>query len=240
MMKYKILSTKKLEPSLLQQAIEIGCEIIEQEFISVKLIPNTAFQKAEVANWAEKQDVVFTSANAVQAVSKILESSGISFPSHWNIFCISGRTKAAITDHFSKERIMATADYGKDLAEKIVEHANEEVIFFCGNKRRDELPKILRQAGLSVHEVVVYETIETPVSINQQFDGVLFFSPSSVESFFSMNDLQQNVVCFAIGNTTAHSIRHHTNNKIIISESPTQEVLLEEVNSYFQNINCYE
>ena len=45
---------------------------------------------------------------------------------------------------------------------------------------------------LSVDEVIVYKTIETPKVLTKQYDGILFFSPSAVKSFFSKNSIVNN------------------------------------------------
>jgi uroporphyrinogen-III synthase len=239
---FKVLSTKKLEPSLIQKARQKGIEIIEQEAISVNPILSKEKQD-EVKFWVLNQDihyVIFTSANSVEAVKGYLKKEDNWFTVNWKVFCIGGKTKEALSSFIHADNILATADYGKDLAEKIVETGVKEVVFFCGNKRRDELPAMLKDAGVNVHEVVVYETIETPVVATDDVHGILFFSPSAVQSFFSVNQLKKDVVCFAIGQTTADSITGFTDNKIIISESPSQEMMLASVQVYFQNINCYE
>ena len=235
MAKYKVLSTKKLEPSLLKHAEENDIEIAEQEFISIQPVVSEEKQK-EISEWLNKSnmDVVFTSANAVEAVKNCLDKSG-----RRKFHCISGRTRSALLSYIHKEQIISTAEYGKDLAGKIMKHQVKEIVFFCGNKRRDELPGILKAAGIKVYEVVVYETIETPSVNTDDFDAVLFFSPSAVQSFFSVNQLKNNVVCFAIGNTTADSIHQFNNNKIIICEQPSQAMMLDAVKIYFQNINQY-
>jgi uroporphyrinogen-III synthase len=139
-----------------------------------------------------------------------------------------------------EKNIMATAEYGKDLAQKIVEYGVKEIVFFCGNKRRDELPTILREHNIAVHEVIVYETVEVPSVATNDIDAVLFFSPSAVNSFFSVNQLEKQTVCFAIGTTTADSIADYTDNKVIISEAPSQEMMLASLRFYFENKDYYE
>ena len=236
MAKHKVLSTKKLEPSLITQAKENDIEIVEQEFITVRPIVSKEKQD-EVSHWLMNRDVdvVFTSANAVEAVKNYLDKNNSR-----NFFCISGKTKSALLSYISNEQIKATAAYGKDLAQRIIKLQAKEVIFFCGNRRRDELPNILKEVGIIVHEVIVYETIETPSLSTGDFDAVLFFSPSAVESFFSLNKLKKQIACFAIGETTANSIIDFSDNRIIISKSPDQETLLASVQLYFENSNCYE
>ena len=242
MAKYKVLSTKKLEPSLLKQAREKDIEIIEQEFISVKPIRSPEKLK-EIIRYAEsgKQFIVFTSANAVEAVDKYMHVGDTYYVIAWKMFCLSGKTKQAILNaEFLEKDVICEAENATALAGKIIEQKVGQVVFFCGNKRRDELPSILRNAGITVHEVVVYETVETPVAVRDTIDGILFFSPSAVQSFFSVNQLKQDAVCFAIGQTTADSVVDYCDNKIIISESPSRETMLASVNFYFQNKAFYE
>jgi uroporphyrinogen-III synthase len=238
MRKYKILSTKKLLPSLVEQVRQNDIEIEEQEFITI--IPIRKEEKLkeiiEVAK-AEKEYIVFTSSHAVNTVDKYFHESDVFFSIDWKIFCLSGQTKEAVFDAaLLKKNIIDTADNAGELAQKIIENGIKEIIFFCGNKRRDELPAILSKAGVIINEVVVYETIETPVVSTNGIDGILFFSPSAVNSFFIMNKLDSQTVCFAVGQTTAKTIADFTeNNKIIISESPNQEAMLAAVYSYFRN-----
>lgn len=242
MRKHKVLSTKKLEPSLTKQAGKNGIEIIEQEAIKVNpILSKHNRQKIFQLIESKKEFVVFTSSNAVLAVKKYLHNSINSAEVKWKIFSLSGKTKEVLDENAKTfGTIMGIADHSKELAKKIVNEKIDEIFFFCGNKRRDELPNILKEAGVKVHEIMVYETVGTPVAASENFDAILFFSPSAVQSFFSVNQLKKDVVCFAIGQTTASSIANFTGNKIIVSESPNQKTMLSSVQFYFENSNCKE
>ncbi|MGZ3880262.1 MAG: uroporphyrinogen-III synthase, partial [Flavisolibacter sp.] len=184
-----------------------------------------------------KQVAVFTSSNAVFALKKYLNDYINPFKLNWKIFALSGKTKQALEEDLETfGTIVATANDSKALADRVVQANIKDVIFFCGNKRRDELPGILKGAGIEVHEVVVYETVETPVVSNEHYDAVLFFSPSAVHSFFSVNQLNDDAVCFAIGQTTAESIAAASQSKIVTAKTPTQEALLQEVINYFKSM----
>lgn len=236
MAKYKVLSTKKLELSLVEQAREYDIEIIEQEAIKVyPILSKEKWQEIFGIIEAKKENIVFTSSNAVVAVRKYLNDYINPFDINWKIFSLSGKTKEAI-ESGSLGTIVETGRYAKELAEKIIANQIDEVVFFCGDKRREVLPKILKEAEVAIHEIVVYETILTPVVLKDTVDAVLFFSPSAVQSFFSVNQLKNDVVCFAVGQTTAGSIHEFSQNKIITSESPAQEKVLASVRQYFQNI----
>lgn len=239
MAKYKVLSTKKLKPSLVEQANEANIEIIEQEAIRVNpILSKEKWQDIFQIIENKKEFVVFTSSNAVHALEKYLNHYVNPFEIDWKIFSLSGKTKETLED-VSLGTIIDTAENSNDLAQKIIENKVKEVTFFCGNKRREELPNLLRRAGIETYEVVVYETVQTPVPAIKNIDAVLFFSPSAVQSFFSINQLNKDVVCFTVGKTTADSVQHFTNNKIIICEQPSQEMMLAAVKTYFKNINCY-
>ena len=235
MTKHKVLSTKKLEPLLLERAKQEGIEITEQDAIVIK--PILSREKwDEIFSFLEKKIgyAVFTSSNAVTALKKYLNEYINHLPPHWKIFCLSGKTKEVLSEEERLfDSIEATASSATELAQKIIASGAKELLFFCGNRRRDELPALLQNAGVQVHEVVVYEVEETPAVVRGDFDGVLFFSPSAVQSFFAANQLKEATVCFAIGQTTAASVKQATQNQLFISKEPTQEALLEEVIYYF-------
>lgn len=238
MAKYKILSTKKLLPVIIEEAKKKNIDITEKEFISVKpILTKENYEQIMFLVLDKKKNcVVFTSANSVEVIKNYLHEGDIWYLPNWDIFCLSGKTKDSLAPNFSTKKIIATAENAFALAQKIIEHGIKEIVFFCGNKRRDELPNIIKNAGVNVHEIVVYETIETPSISTKDFDGILFFSPSAVKSFFSVNQLNKKIICFAIGDTTASAIKEYTENNIIISKSPTQEIMLEMVNSYFKKL----
>lgn len=237
MKRHKVLSTKKLEPSLLAKAAEVGIDINEQDAILVKLILSKE-KWNEIFSFLEKniEYAVFTSSNAVTAVQKYLHEYINHLPTQWKIFCLAGKTREVIIENAEIfGTIEATASSATELAQQIIEHDIKELLFFCGDRRRDELPTLLQNAGIKVHEVVVYEVEETYSVAIDEYEAVLFFSPSAVQSFFSVNQLKQNTVCFAIGQTTASSLKEFSKSRLFVSNEPTQEALFKEVVNYFKN-----
>lgn len=236
MVKHKVLSTKKLEPSLIELAKENGIEIIEQEFISINPIRNQETYDMIVGFVNDKtQNIVLTSANAVDVLNSYMHFSDTYLAADWNIFCLSGKTKEAILNALLlRKNIVGEANDATELANKIIAKGVKEIIFFCSNKRREELPAALNKANIKVHEVILYETAETPVTVDKDFDAVLFFSPSGVQSFFSANELNEHSVCFAIGRTTATSIATFTQNSIVKSTAPDPKKMVEELIEYFK------
>jgi uroporphyrinogen-III synthase len=236
MERHNVLSTKMLDTPLVEMAKAEGINVIEQEAIQVKPILSKE-KEDEIFSLLEKRVAyaVFTSSNAVSAVKNQLHKSVNHLPPQWKIFCLSGRTKEMLLENAETFGVVEeTASSAAALAKQVIAKGVKELVFFCGDRRRDELPTILQNAGVRVHEVVVYEVEETPAAAAGDYEAVMFFSPSAVQSFFTANQPKENTVCFAIGQATANSVKQFTQSKLVTSKEPTQEALLREVINYFQ------
>ncbi len=228
--KLKILSTKKLNQEAIDKASLNDIEIDELPFITTEPIKDEDLKRKLREFLQEKITAVFTSKNAALAFDQIVN---IELP--WKIFCIGQATKKTAEKIFGEERIIGVADNAEDLSDVILQDEEiQKVYFFCGNQRRDELPNKLKAGGVDVEEIVVYETIETPQKMSRKYyDGILFFSPSAVKSYFSLNKLSEEIQVFAVGKTTADSIIEHGEREIITAEIPGQESLIDRVIAHF-------
>lgn len=228
--KIDILCTRPLTASLIDEAADAGILVDELSFIETEsIVPVEVQQEIELAA-TEIATVVFTSMNAVNAVITLLDDQ----QPEWAIYSIGNATARLVKEYFGQEKIAGTANDAAELAELIMEDGfTDEVTFFCGDQRRDELPDLLRQQDIEVNEIMVYQTIATPHKIDKEYFGILFFSPSAVKSFFSKNKVPAKTVFFAIGNTTANEIKKFSANKIIISDEPGKENLVQKMIEYF-------
>ncbi len=228
--KLQILCTRPVDESRIEEANQKDILLDVLPFIETEAIQTIEVQQE--IEWASVQEavVVFTSMNAVEAVTEMLDGH---IP-EWRIFCMGFKTKELITTYFGAEAIAGTADNADELANEIIEQEDpEEVIFFCGNQRRDELPGKLEKHRITVNEIVVYETLAVEHSVEKEYDAVLFFSPSAVESFFKKNKLIARTIVFAIGNTTAKTVAKFCSNKVIISKLPGKDELVTQALDYF-------
>lgn len=221
-----------LAPNLLNKAMDSGVLLDTLSFIDVIDISGDQVVQRQIQNsLQQKTTVVFTSSNAVHAVCN---HEGFTKPD-WQICCIEKATKKAVLDYFAESDIICSADNSEELAARVkVLPGLREVIFFCGDKRMDTLPVTLLDAGIITNEITVYKTVERAQFIEKEYDAILFYSPSGVSSFFSMNMLPAGTVLFAIGNTTAQALKIETDNKVIISDTPSKEILLYKAISYFK------
>ena len=215
---------------LVDEAAYAGIHIDEIPFIETEPIQSIEVQQEIEQAFLLALPVVFTSMNAVEAVAYYLEET---MP-EWQIYCIGNTTNNLVIKHFGEAKIAGIANDAESLAAIIVEDKFiDQVIFFCGDQRRDELPQILRDHDIDVNEIVVYQTIALPQKLEKAYHGILFFSPSAVASFFQKNKLPGTTVLFAIGNATAAAIKKYSANRIITGEEPGKAELVRKMISYF-------
>ena len=233
--KIHILITKPLGTELTRIAAEHNICIDEVSFIKTEEVVSEELKKRIAELSKQNITVVFTSANAVNAVKKLLP---VKPP--WRIFCIGYQTKQSAADTFGENNIFGIADNGEELGKEIIKQSSiKKVIFFCGNQRREVLPEKLKKNGIELEELIIYKTVEKPQIISKHYDGILFFSPSGVRSFFSVNKINEPVQLFAIGNTTAKEIKTYSQLPIIIPGHPDKEELIHLVIKHFSTIKSF-
>ena len=114
----------------------------------------------------------------------------------------------------------------KDVAKLIIENGEKEVLFICGKQRRTELPQLLNTANIKLTEAVIYRTEILQKELNlQSVDGLAFMSPSSVKGM-SENGGFNGLPCFAIGTTTAQTLKEYGQQPIISKESSAESIML--------------
>ena len=89
----------------------------------------------------------------------------------------------------------------------------------------------MKLAEIILDEVEVYETVLTTHKINFKPDGILFFSPSGVESYLQENKIEDEN-CFCIGNTTAEALKYVTPNRIIANQPTKESVVMKCIEFY--------
>ena len=170
--KIQILSTKPIGASIVRFADKQNICIDEVSFIKTEEVVSEELKKRIAELSKQNITVIFTSANAVKAVKKLLPAK----PS-WKIFCIGYKTKKHAEDTFGNENIVGIADNGEQLADEIIKYSSpKRMVFFCGNRRREELPEKLKDHGIELEEIVVYDTIEKSQIISKHYDAILFLA----------------------------------------------------------------
>jgi uroporphyrinogen-III synthase len=143
---------------------------------------------------------VITSKTAAKVIKK--------FPILSNKIYVVGKKTAK---HF-KNAIYPKIHTALELAKLIEFNKEKKVIFFCGDKRRNDLPNYLKSVAIEVEEVVVYHSKIIDKTVNLlDYNGLAFMSPSSVHAMAKKNGFG-NLSCFAIGKTTGEALKQYGQN----------------------------
>lgn len=218
--KANVYSTKSLTESqrlLFHQ--KVNAESFDFIKISLNRIHPRVF-KNEIKN------VIITSKNAVESLTTNYSATELQFK---NIYCVGRRTKRLVEQkigpvaHFEKN--------AKKLAEYLVEYIEgAEATYFCSDLRLDDLPTILKENHIKVNEVEAYQTKYDSVKVNDAIESVMFYSPSTVQSFVKANNTE--VIAFCIGESTAKEARKHFSD-VRVAKVPTVESVIELVNEHY-------
>jgi uroporphyrinogen-III synthase len=217
-----ILSTKILSNEQRQAFINAKIDLLEDNFIA---ITNTSFELSNI-----NQNLIFSSQNAILS---LMEQPDWEKLQSKTVFCVGLKSKELLEKNGFT--VAVYMDYASELAEIITLIYNKESFtFFSGNLRKETLPQALKAAAVKFNEIETYQTKLTPFKISKEekFDGILFFSPSAVESYLKDNKIK-NEICFCIGETTASSLEKITRN-IIVADQPSVENLIEVVIEEFK------
>ena len=216
----KVFSTKTLTEAqrhLFKQTITVD----STDFIKISLnrIPQNIL-KAKIEN------VVITSQNAVESILTNCPSDELQFK---NIYCVGRRTKKLIESKIGKVKHVENS--AEKLANYLVEFMDgTEVTYFCSESRLDELPSILKKNNIKVNEIEAYKTILDTEKIDTKIEGVMFYSPSTVQSYMQNNDADK--IAYCIGETTAKEAKKHFKD-VRVAKIPTVESVIELVNEQY-------
>ncbi len=176
------------------------------------------------------KNVVITSKNAVLSLLNNFASEDLKFD---NIYCVGRKTKRFVERKIGK--VKHTENNSKKLAEYLVEYIDgTAVTYFCSDIRLDELPTILAENLIDVKEVIAYETKYDAIKISEDVKGVMFYSPSTVQSYKQENNPNEHTVAFCIGETTATEAKKHFED-VRVARMPTVESVVKLVNEYFSS-----
>ncbi|WP_075341302.1 hydroxymethylbilane synthase [Tenacibaculum agarivorans] len=217
---FSIYSTKALsEPqkNLLPQSMKVE----DSDFIKIRfnrIAPKLVKEEIE--------HVIITSKNGVEALLHNFTVEQLQFK---NIYCVGRRTKKLIEQKIGK--VTNSERNAKKLAEYLSkEISGESATYFCSDLRLDTLPTVLSSYKITVNEVEAYKTMYSPVKVDETVQGVLFYSPSTVESYMQENEGDK--IAFCIGETTAKEASKYFE-QVQVAKMPTVESILELVNLHF-------
>ncbi|REE08390.1 hydroxymethylbilane synthase [Winogradskyella pacifica] len=216
-----IYSTKQLTND---QKAMFHDDVVAESNDDIKINPNR-LSKSVVRN--EIENVIITSQNAVESLLTNFSAVELQFK---NIYCVGRKTKRMVEKRIGK--VKHYEQYAKDLANHMVEFMDgAEVTYFCSNLRLDTIPDILSENNIKVNEVEAYETKLDAKKVEGDLDGVMFYSPSTVQSFLQQNEAKG--IAFCIGDTTATEAKKYFK-EVRVAKVPLVESVVELVNEFYK------
>ncbi|XP_002721286.3 uroporphyrinogen-III synthase isoform X2 [Oryctolagus cuniculus] len=224
--------------------------------LEATLIPVLAFEFLSLPSFSEKlcrpEDyggLIFTSPRAVEAAQLCLEKSSKaevwerSLREKWNVksvYVVGGATASRV----SRIGLRADGEHS-GTAEKLAEYICSKessplpLLFPCGTLKREVLPTVLKEQGVPMESITVYETVPHPGirgNLDSYYskqgvpDSVAFFSPSGVK--YSLKHIEElsgdsvgQIKFAAIGPTTARALAAQGLRVSCTAESPTPQAL---------------
>lgn len=207
---------------------------LENDELLIESEPFITFEYLMPALWMDKlpdkaDAWIFTSKKAVKAVSpKIPE---LKIPDH--IFAVGAKTAEKL-EELGLEVSFPEEYNALALAEMMKKLDLKKVVHFCGNLKAADLGKLLGES-VEVVNIEVYHTVLTHHKMDDlnDFDAVVFMSPSAVESFSEQNSVSEDQQVFCIGPTTEEAAREFGMKNSITPEYFTLESLMESISQFY-------
>lgn len=195
--------------------------VLEHCFVNLNQLKSSMIEHSR-----EYSALVVTSKRAVDALGAIWESIDQSIRTDWSskpTFTVGPSTANAVR----KLGLCATGESSgcaQQLSQLIINHYKEnphvkpKLLFLAGDKRRDELPNLMKSASIPVDEINVYQTqlrsdldqCLQRIITTSKLDWVVLFSPSGSSAYdiishrLSETELPR---LAAIGDTTSKHLK---------------------------------
>lgn len=217
--------------------------VLAFQFVSLDVLSEKLFQPENHAG------LIFTSPRAVEAVRKCIEAR--EHQEEWNqvkdkwnskSVYVVGKATASLVQCLGLSPHGEHTGTADALSQLIIQRGDPvmlPLLFPCGSLKRELLPSVLRQHGVPLESLTVYQTGEHPdleQNITHYFNAegvpasIAFFSPSGVK--FCLNLLKRlagekltQIKFAAIGPTTADALKKAGMNVSCSSQKPTPQHL---------------
>lgn len=191
-----ILATWLISPAQHQLFTEANMTVISHDFIQIH-----RHSIIDIRPLSEAKVCVLSSKNALYALIHTQQMAHINGK---KIYCVGDSISRILATY--EIPVSRTFVNAKEMAHFLVSHKTQSVAYLCGNKSRDELPNILHAHHITLYKIPCYWTQLNPIHIPQTPDGILFLSPSAVESYLMENTISHHQQIICIGETTKKSL----------------------------------
>ena len=222
-----ILSTKVLDQAAKNHLLNAGLGFTEYDAIGIEFLP----VNLTIPSTQRFTHLVFTSKNGFRAFYQTFERLERAEHSLWSlpVYCVGETTAARIAEEgFEVQAMFPNAG---ELADFLTAEKGLSLAYFKGNRSLPTLAEKLQSARIAHREFSSYRTVLKSKSFDRAFAGVLFFSPSGVESHCTNNIMNQ-TIAFCIGHTTAAAASKYTDHIKIAPKPTTTQLILQAIKHF--------
>jgi uroporphyrinogen-III synthase len=194
-----------------------GLQVRETPLLDFAPPPDWARVDGAILRLPEFRAVAFTSPRAARAFADRAAALRVTAPMGIDAWATGPTTAAPLRDLFGDVRMpssLATMDAGAGsilASAMLAGRVGSPVLFPSGDTRRDELPAVLKAAGIAVEEVVCYRSVIAGDDLTRQAtlgaDILLVASPKVVSLAARVIPRDERPALVAIGPTTAAAAR---------------------------------
>ncbi len=217
----------------------IPCPLISIEYPQDISDSHEVFERLGEYDW-----IVFTSMHGVLGFWKQLIAQGLDARAlaKCKLAVVGPRTLTALTDQGIQVDLIPQVHDAKSLANEMIQQHGEtlkRVLFAKGDLALDTLPAALKHAGVAVDEIVVYHTVDisppeiSRLALEDGADAIMFFSPSALQRYVSLDLPTKDTIIACIGPTTAEAAVMVGLTAHVVAQDHTARGLIEALLAYF-------
>lgn len=226
----RVLFTKKIAEEQLCELQETNIHITSYDFIKIK--------KCAISLHTEEMALpylIFTSRNAVYIASHYFKPTPTQI-----IYAVGKKTAETVKKIWGHESKVPLSEDADGLVDLLKHDAADNILYFCGKKRRKTLEKYFSESSIRYSCKESYETILCqPVGLSAKvFDILCFCSSSAVESYLKSYRIFPHHETLAIGRTTAKYLKKYTK-KIKVAPEASVDSMINYLKTKFNNNEYY-
>ncbi|HEY9856833.1 MAG TPA: uroporphyrinogen-III synthase [Stenomitos sp.] len=213
----------------------LGAEVVHLPLISIFPPEDWTPLDRALSALSSYDWVALTSANAVEAVFERLHALGVAVPPvRWAV--VGRRTGEVLRAKGAIPEVTAEPATAECLAERLLERgvAGQRVLFPRGDRAREVLPQLLREAQAEVEAPVAYRTLSAENrDLRALLPGVAWITLTSPSTWHELckalgsEPLPAHVRLAAIGPTTAAAVQESGHEVACVAEPPGVKGLLD-------------
>jgi uroporphyrinogen-III synthase len=228
-------------PGLADALRERSVEVLKRPLIGFAAPSDWGPLDAALDRASDYRAIAFTSPRATKAVTDRVRARGIPWPQSPgpSVWAAGQATAVSLEGGLGPAHVPEGAEQESDgaaaqLARAMVAaNVIGPVLFPCGDRRRDELPSLLRASGIRVDDVVCYRTVlAQPSEVRAAAsEGALLVvaSPSVIELLARACPAGDRPDLVAVGPTTAAAAREAGWTPAAVADQPTASRVLEAI-----------